>query len=98
MTGGEQELLEKYLTHLKFPGVDGSYPDLETWYKEVRCARGQPSPDLGVAYKDIQDAARIFNRCRKQPKPSPGAMAKATRWPEPIQAQASRPNRSHTGI
>ena len=38
MTGGEQELLEKYLTHLKFPGVDGSYPDLETWYKEVRCA------------------------------------------------------------
>ena len=36
MTPDEQELLEKYLAHLNVLGPDGSYPDFEAWYQEVR--------------------------------------------------------------
>ena len=33
MTGEEQELLEKYLTHLNVLGDEGDYPDFEAWYQ-----------------------------------------------------------------
>ena len=40
MTGEEQELLEKYLTHLNVLGDEGDYPDFEAWYQAVRYAQG----------------------------------------------------------
>ena len=44
MTGEEQEFLEKYLTHLNVLGDEGSYPDFEAWYQEVRYAQGPGAP------------------------------------------------------
>ena len=44
MTGEEQELLEKYLTHLNVLGDEGDYPDFESWYQEVRYAQGPEAP------------------------------------------------------
>ena len=42
MTGKEKEILKKYLTHLNVLGQDGSHPNFEAWYQEVRYAQGQP--------------------------------------------------------
>ena len=36
LTGEEQELLEKYLTHLNSLGPEGFYPNFEAWYQEIR--------------------------------------------------------------
>ena len=44
MTGEEQQLLENYLAHLNILGEEGTHPDLETWYQEVRYARGRSAP------------------------------------------------------
>ena len=67
MTSEEQELLENYLTHLNVLGEHGSYPDFEAWYQEVRYAHGPSAPRTleeaaELRYKDIQDAARLFNQ------------------------------------
>ena len=40
LTGEEQELLEKYLTHLNVLGPEGFYPNFEAWYQEIRYAQG----------------------------------------------------------
>ena len=65
MTGEEQDLLEKYLAHLNVLGDEGSYPDFEVWYQEVRYAQGPRAPTTveeasELRYKDILDAARVF--------------------------------------
>ena len=44
MTGEEQELLEKYLTHLNILGKDGTHPHIKAWYQEVRYAQGPNAP------------------------------------------------------
>ena len=67
MTGEEQELLKKYLTHLNVLGDEGSYPDFEAWYQEVRYAQGPEAPTAlqeasELRYKAVLDAARVFNR------------------------------------
>ena len=66
MTPDEQELLEKYLAHLNLLGDEGSYPDFEAWYQEVRYAQGPEAQATleeasELRYKDILDAARVFN-------------------------------------
>ena len=65
MTGEEQELLEKYLTHLNVIGYEGEYPDFESWYQDVRYAQGPGAPVTleeasKLRYKDVLDAARGF--------------------------------------
>ena len=65
MNGEEQELLEKYLAHLNVLGDEGSYPDFEAWYQEVRYAQGPAAPTTleeasELRYKDTLDAARVF--------------------------------------
>ena len=54
MTSEEQELLEKYLSHLNVLGEEGTHPNLDCWYLEVRYARGpggspHPAGGLGAA-------------------------------------------------
>ena len=54
MTSEEQELLEKYLSHLNVLGEEGTHPNLDSWYLEVRYARGpggspHPAGGLGAA-------------------------------------------------
>ena len=70
MTGEEQERLEKYLNHLNVLGDEGSYPDFEAWYQEVRYAQGPEAPTTleeasELRFKDILDAARTFNRLQE---------------------------------
>ena len=67
MTAEAQELLEQYLTHLNVLGEEGTHPDLETWYQEVRYAQGPNTPQSleeasELRYKDVLDAARVFSR------------------------------------
>ena len=71
MTPDEQELLGKYLAHRNVIGDEGEYPDFESWYQAVRYAQGPGAPTtLGEAsemrYKDILDAARVFNRLQEK--------------------------------
>ena len=75
MTGEEKDLLKKYLTHLNVLGKDGSHPHFEAWYQEVRYAQGPNAPQTlmeasELRYKDVLDAARVFNRLQKNPYPS----------------------------
>ena len=70
MTGEDQELPGKYLTHLNVLGPEGDYPDFEAWYQEVRYAQGPGAPRTleeasELRYKDILDAARVFNRLQE---------------------------------
>ena len=67
MTGEEQELLQQYLNHLNVLGPEGSYPDFEAWYQEVRFAQGPNAPHTvmqasELRYKDVLQAARVFNQ------------------------------------
>ena len=73
MTGEEKELLKKYLTELNVLGPDGSHPHFESWYQEVRYAQGPNAPRTvmeasELRYKDILDAARVFNRLEESNK------------------------------
>ena len=72
MTGEEQELLEQYLAHRNVLGPEGSYPDFESWYQEVRYAQGPGAPRTleeasELRYKEVLDAARVFNRMQENP-------------------------------
>ena len=72
MTGAEKELLEKYLTHLNILGEDGTHHDFEAWYQEIRYARGPSAPRTleeaaELRYKDLLDAARLFNQSPQRP-------------------------------
>ena len=72
MIGEEQELLEKYLTHLNVLARRGDYPDFESWYQAVRYAQGPGAPRTleeasELRYKDVLDAARVFNRLQENP-------------------------------
>lgn len=67
MTEHEQQLLEKYLTHLNILGDEGCYDSFEEWYQQVRFARGHGAPltleeASELRYKDVLAAARVFNR------------------------------------
>ena len=70
MTDEEQGLLEQYLTQLNILGEDGTHSDFEAWYQEVRYARGPSAPRTleeaaELRYKDILDAARLFNQLQE---------------------------------
>ena len=72
MTPYKQELLGKYLAYLNLIGDEGAYPDFEAWYKAVRYAQGPGVPATleeasELHYKDILDAARVFNRLQENP-------------------------------
>ena len=72
MTPYEQELLEKYLAHLNVVGGESEYTDFEAWYQAVRYAQGPGAPRTveeasELRYKDILDAARVFNRLQENP-------------------------------
>ena len=68
MTVEEQELLQQYLTDLNVLGDEGgTHPDFEAWYQEVRYAQGPSAPHSlmeasELRYKDVLEAARVFNR------------------------------------
>ena len=67
MTPYEEELLIQHLTRLNVLGEDGAYPDFDAWYQEVRYAQGHSAPRTleeaaELRYKDVLEAARIFNR------------------------------------
>ena len=67
MTPYEEELLVKYLTYLNVVDVEGDYADFEAWYQTVRYGQGPGAPRTleeaaELRYKDILDAARVFNR------------------------------------
>ena len=67
MTPQEEELLKQYLTHLNVLSDEGTHPDFEAWYQEVRYAQGPGAPRTlqeasELRYKDVLDAARVFNR------------------------------------
>ena len=67
MTPYEQELLEQYLIHQNVIGHEGDYPDFESCYQAVRYAQGPEAPATleeasELRFKDILDAARVFNR------------------------------------
>ena len=70
MTPYEEELLVKYLTHLNVLGAEGDYRDFEAWYQAVRYAQGAGAPRTleeaaEMRYKDVLDAARVFNRLQE---------------------------------
>ena len=70
MTSEEQELPEQYLTHLNVLGDEGTHPDFDAWYQEVRYAQGPNAPQSleeasELRYKDVLDAARVFTTCGK---------------------------------
>ena len=74
MTGEEQDLSEKYLAHRNVIGDEGDYPDFESWYQAVRYAQGPSAPRTvqeasELRYKDILDAARVFNRLQGNTRP-----------------------------
>ena len=67
MTVEEQELLQQYLTDLNVLGEEGTHPDFDAWYQEVRYAQGPSAPHSlmeasELRYKDVLEAARVFNR------------------------------------
>ena len=67
MTPYEQELLEKYLAYQNVIGYERDYHDFESWYQAVRYTQGPGAARTveeasELRYKDILDAARIFNR------------------------------------
>ena len=71
MTPCEEELLTKYLTHLKILGEDGDFATFEEWYQLVRYANGDGAPRTvegasELRYKDVLEAARVFNRLQKK--------------------------------
>ena len=66
MTTEEQQLLEQYLAHLNVLGKEGTHPDFDAWYQEVRYAQGPSATHTlmeasELRYKDVLDAARVFN-------------------------------------
>lgn len=72
MTPYEQEFLEKYLAHRNVIGHEGDYPDFASWYQAVRYAQGPDAPRTveeasELRYKDILDAARVFNQLTSLP-------------------------------
>ena len=74
MTGEEQELLEQYLTHLNVLGEEGTHPDFEAWYQEVRYAQGANAPRTveeaaELRYKDFLAAARVFQKLLEPTRP-----------------------------
>ena len=65
LTGEEQELLEKYLTHLNMLGPEEFYPNFEAWYQEIRYAQGPSTPQTvaetaELRYKGVLEAAKLF--------------------------------------
>lgn len=55
MTPYEQELLERYLTHLNVLSDEGDYPDFEAWYREMHYAQGERrSPNTAGGLKATQ--------------------------------------------
>ena len=67
MTIEEKELLKSYLTDLNVLGKEGTHPHFEAWYQEVRYAQGPNAPHSlmeasELRYKDLLDAARVFNQ------------------------------------
>ena len=46
MTPYEQKLLEEYLTHLNILGKEGTDPNFDAWYQEVRYAQGPNTPQM----------------------------------------------------
>ena len=78
MTSEEQELLEQYLTYRNVLGDEGTHPSIDAWYQEVRHAQGPNAPQSleeasELRYKDVLDAARVFNRLQENPRPLPRA-------------------------
>ena len=74
MTPYEEELLTKYLSHLNVLGKDGDFADFEDWHQVVRYASGPGAPRTveeasELRYKDLLDAARMFNRLQGNPEP-----------------------------
>ena len=74
MTPYEEELLTKYLSHLNVLGKDGDFADFEDWHQVVRYASGPGAPCTveeasELRYKDLLDAARMFNRLQGNPEP-----------------------------
>ena len=66
MAAEEQQLLEQYLAHLNMLGKEGTHPGFDAWYQEVGYAQGPSAPHTlmeasELRYKDILDAARVFN-------------------------------------
>ena len=67
MTPYEQGLLEQYLTHLNILGEEGTHPNFDVWYQEVRYTQGPNAVRTleeasELSYKDVLDAARVFSR------------------------------------
>ena len=85
MTPYEQELLEKYLAYLNVIGEEGAYPSFEAWYQEVRYAQGPGAlrtleEASELRYKDVLEAARVFNRLQESPvPPDPQGCAQSVR-------------------
>ena len=78
MTSEEQELLEQYLTYRNVLGDEGTHPSIDAWYQEVHHAQGPNAPQSleeasELRYKDVLDAARVFNRLQENPRPLPRA-------------------------
>ena len=78
MTGEEQELLKQYLTHLNVLGEEGTHPNIDAWYQEVRYALGTNAPQSleeasELRYKDVLEAAKVFNQLQETAKLLPRA-------------------------
>ena len=64
MTPYEEELLTRYLTHLNIQGENGDFADFKDWYQLVRYANANGAPEEvpELRYRDVLEAARVFNR------------------------------------
>ena len=76
MTPYEEELLTRYLTHLNVLGEDGDFADFEQWYQLVRYANGPGAPRTveeasALRYKDVLEAAWVFNQLNTNSKEEP---------------------------
>ena len=65
MTGEKQKLLEKYVSHLNVLGEEGTHPNFDVWYQEVRYTQGPNDVRIleeasELRFKDVLDAARVF--------------------------------------
>ena len=65
MTGEKQKLLEKYVSHLNVLGEEGTHPNFDVWYQEVRYTQGPNAVRIleeasELRFKDVLDAARVF--------------------------------------
>ena len=63
----EEELLTRYLTHLNVLGEDGDFAHFGEWYQLARYANGPGVPRTveeasELRYKNVLEAARVFNR------------------------------------